>query len=480
MVSPRIALRYRDAVPGIDTIAAHQEVIEQYGSVLWGWWKKGFEPSHNALLEELRIARNFQIFIIDRTNETQFLAIATEVLAGEKKIDDDFLIPAYYRAAENDVFSWFKLTSITSVPYISDLASKFKDGTLVDMSIDAPTELSRYGKTINARDKSCILHLSDLHFGKDYRFLPSGATADIGDDKKSLTECLISDLERRGYSDCIGALILTGDITTQSDWRHDLRKEIIQEFTHLTERLKIPLDNIIILPGNHDVERYPKGSIESPAAITVKNQISYDHESKFRGFLNDLSGTDYGAPLNDIHLIELAERDVLICTLNSCSIAATQWTEYGYVGQSGWDVIEKLKDMGKENKAIKILALHHHLLPIMNVAVPESKGVSLTLDAANILELAQEAGVQLALHGHQHKAKITKYETITGNNEGKPTALHILSNGSASVKQERLLDSDRNAYCVISPQCSGVTVTMAELKSDGTKGQTIFDGELPS
>ena len=41
-----IILRFRDLVTKEnDTIKQHQEIIQQHGSVWWGWWKKGTEKT---------------------------------------------------------------------------------------------------------------------------------------------------------------------------------------------------------------------------------------------------------------------------------------------------------------------------------------------------------------------------------------------------------------------------------------------------
>ena len=62
-----------------------------------------------------------------------------------------------------------------------------------------------------------------------------------------------------------------------------------------------------------------------------------------------------------------------------------------------------------ERPTFRFIALHHHLLPVGEVEAPASDGVTLALDASVILAEAQAAGVHVALHGHQHKAKLASY-----------------------------------------------------------------------
>jgi hypothetical protein len=61
-----------------------------------------------------------------------------------------------------------------------------------------------------------------------------------------------------------------------------------------------------------------------------------------------------------------------------------------------------------------LLVLHHHLLPVYEREfVGDGTGISLTLDAAKIMRRAQEVGVCIVLHGHEHFAKMINFASFS-------------------------------------------------------------------
>jgi hypothetical protein len=52
---------------------------------------------------------------------------------------------------------------------------------------------------------------------------------------------------------------------------------------------------------------------------------------------------------------------------------------------------------------LKFAVLHHHILPISKVSIPESKRpLSMCLDAGELIEEFQAHKIRFALHGHEH------------------------------------------------------------------------------
>ena len=177
--------------------------------------------------------------------------------------------------------------------------------------------------------------------------------------------------------------------------------------------------------------------------------------------------------------MNLRTADLLICVLNSCTILATEWTEYGFVGNSGLDAIGKLREELIQRPTFKLIALHHHLLPVIGVEAPNNKGVTLTLDASDLLDAAQRAGVHIALHGHQHMPRLARYQTIPLLGGGSSTQpLNVVSNGSTGVVRPRLPGSERNTYCVFRFDENDVHLWMREIRPDGKEGANLFEGHL--
>src|SRR3984957_20177103 len=74
----------------------------------------------------------------------------------------------------------------------------------------------------------------------------------------TLTECVIADLERIGLTNDIAALIVTGDFVSRGDWKDRVRQAALKEFDALRDALSLTQQQIIAVPGNHDIVRYPE------------------------------------------------------------------------------------------------------------------------------------------------------------------------------------------------------------------------------
>lgn len=479
MDTPRIVLRFRDVAPGIDTIEAHREVISTQGSVWWGWWRKEFEPDPARLFEDLNRTAPGRVTILDKSTRRAFLA---EYLQAARKLgdSDDTRIPRYYAGERNSVSGWLLLRTIIEQPYDNTLAERIGESTL--LNLDAATAIPVPSPAAFAYDavsqKTCVLHLSDLHFGGDYAFLPPKSRSAIGESRRSLTHCLLEDLTRIGLQNHIGLVIITGDFTTRGDWSDPTRTQIFEELKELRSRLGLENQHLVAIPGNHDVIRYPANPGVDVSTFVVAQQSTYQHERDFRLFQEELTGRRWQEPLNRCAAYSLGDTDVQLCALNSCTISATQWTEYGYVGV-GSEALARMRALPIVKPTLRMMALHHHLLPVNRVEAPESKGVSLTLDAVDLLDAASEAGVQVALHGHQHLARVCVYERLPMMGGSSSVPLTIVAGGSAGANHSRLPGSERNTYSVLQISPQRVALRMRELRFDGKPGAELFNRDLP-
>ena len=476
MAPPSVALRFRDTTPGIDTIAQHRDLLEEHGSVWWGWWKKDFEENHSNFFATA--GDEIDLFILDRSTERMFIASARESRVGTNTPLELELIPFYYRSSTKEVHGWFRLTSIEPVDYNNEIASRFGDSTVV--ILDAKFKATHRKSRAKGMQKlqSSILVLSDLHFGPDYDYLRQGELPALGSQKKTMSYCLVDDLKRIGLSEDVGAVMITGDFTSNGRWEDQDIQEISQELNALAADLKVPIASFLALPGNHDVVRYPEDWDGDLSKLALDNQISFKHERDFRIFLNSLQNRDVRQPLDYVERIQLKEVDVLIGMLNSCRILATTWTEYGYVGPSGIEIIRRLGQEPIIRPTFKIVGVHHHLLPVNEVEAPKKNGVTLSLDASKILETAQKSGVHIAVHGHQHMPHLSRYQTLSLTGAEQSSGLTVVSNGSAGVSSIRRPGGERNTYCIFSFSARGVRLQMRELRSDAKPGAQLYNAEL--
>jgi predicted phosphodiesterase len=477
MVSPTIALRFRDAIPGVDTIGEHRALLAREGAVWWGWWKKDFEDGHADYFKTWKAGQQTDLLIADRSTKRMFYATSIRCSVGSRDIVDPQRVPEYYREHLGDVFGWFLLRSIDEVEFLEDISDKLGEKTMIRLDSSIEVKPSAAVSAENPHG-SCLLYLSDLHFGPDYDFIAQGITPSIGDQRKTLTESLLTDLKRLKLSDEIGAILVTGDFTTGGDWSDETRAKILKEFETLRNDLGLDKSMILAVPGNHDIVRYPPGSAVSAAKIATGAQTTYKHEHEFRTFVDELVGRDWKNPLNYVRRLRFANADLLICILNSCAIVATEWTEYGFVGTGGVDTLKKLSDERIVRPTFKLMALHHHLLPVAGIEAPNSKGVTLSLDASELLDQAQLVGVQIAVHGHQHMSRLVRYQTIPLQGATSTEPLYIVSNGSAGVNGRRRPGSERNSYCILKFEQNILRLWIRELRPDGKEGATLFDGLL--
>jgi 3',5'-cyclic AMP phosphodiesterase CpdA len=478
MASPAVVLRFRDATRGVDTIGEHQAILAREGAVWWGWWKKDFEDGHIDYFKSWTTGKPVDLLIADRSTKRMFYATCIRCSIGSRDIVDPPRIPEYYREHIDEIFGWFLLRSIEEAQFSEDISDKLGQRTMMRIDSALSGEMPAAAR-IDPANGSCFLHLSDLHFGEDYDLASDGSAHSIGDQRKTLTESLLLDLKRIKLAVEIGAVVVTGDFTTGGDWTDKTRRHILHEFDKLRASLGLNKDMILALPGNHDIIRYPPGSAISAAEIATGAQTTYKHEHDFRIlFVDELVGRNWKEALNYVRRLRFADVDVLICILNSCAIVATEWTEYGFVGTGGLDALKKLSQEDIVRPTFKFMALHHHLLPVTGIEAPKSKGVSLSLDATELLDAAQSAGVHIALHGHQHMSRLVRYQTIPllGGTRNEP--LYIVSNGSAGVVGRRRPGSERNSYCIFKFEKDHLHLQMRELRPDGKEGASLFDGRL--
>jgi hypothetical protein len=74
MVAPAIALRFRDTVPGVDTIQEHRRLIGRFHRVAWGWWKKAFEDIDlQAIGYSIARSGGVEIMLIDTSTRRSFV-----------------------------------------------------------------------------------------------------------------------------------------------------------------------------------------------------------------------------------------------------------------------------------------------------------------------------------------------------------------------------------------------------------------------
>lgn len=465
-----LILRFSDF--GHPTIALHDEVLEQHGEVWWGWWRKSHEPQRLDVLKAVK-GRLPQTFgLIDRRAEKFYRARCLEMrIASEDEripTPDHGLTPDYYN--DRPKAAWFRFSEIKEISeeewngLFKDFGEPETDVSLLWIDEDEAKpagpefEVPVYEATMSA---ASILHISDLHYGDDHGFPQTG-----GAEHPTMRE-IIRDAVREGGKQ-VGLLVISGDMTTQSDL-HILSTIAREEIEGLAEDLGLPMDNVVVVPGNHDIK------------LLEADPESFAHELGYRIFLDELFGKDSREP-EAVFAFEAPDGHRLnVATLNSVRPSKEKETkEYGYVGVRSKHVLQKLADLhGGDNSAklaskgvLNMVVLHHHLFSgSLQTAPPEKRPVSVTLDAGRIVVQAQKAAVHVALHGHEHiplLGAVARHPLDTAVSwDGYRRPLHVIGAGSAGAKSSRLSKPMRdNTFGVYTPTNNGLEVTMDRFNQD--------------
>ena len=225
MGPPRLALRFSNPRPDINTVAEHDALYRTHKQVLWGWWGKEFEnlDEVRSVAERLKNDCPQDIYIIDTTDKASprfHVARVADIILAADTVNRD-LVPHYYHDYIREIPIWFMLES-PLLPSPADPRVLAVIGTPTFYPLDYKEDGSlRHGvapkeyRRGNALAGDIILHLSDVHLGEDHNFLHVHEQMPVGPRKLTLSECIRRDLEREGVLGRIGMVIVSGDFVTR-------------------------------------------------------------------------------------------------------------------------------------------------------------------------------------------------------------------------------------------------------------------------
>jgi predicted MPP superfamily phosphohydrolase len=483
-----VLFRFRNLMA--ETLFEHKKVIEKSGYCWWGWWKRPTEDARSDIWTYLKQATSERkvvtVGLFDSGTGTVHRARIASVLP---PTDDAALaspaleknertkVPAYYRKSP---FSraWLKIVAIEDLetdffmkhayrdpPPLPGIASvvleQLKGKLVVDAAelramdttiwtvqpqtggsserfIAASSRmLSSVSKDPIRLNGTWILHLSDLHF--DER-LPKDGGQHIWarPNNESLSNMIAPILEGK-YRENIGLIVITGDITTRT------RKAEFDEASRAIQALfghfDIGPNNLVICPGNHDIEFTAPGKKTFDPKSEVAPRPSPGSD-KFRAFYNELLGH---APNEDLSMgrrfVMPNGRLVEVMSLNSSRLEQGDNYLQG-MGSVGPNVlIAAANELGwlpsVATPALRILALHHHVKQVSDVVEPDeySKGFGLAIDAPEVMRLGAERGVRLVLHGHRHQSFFAREEVSRGNTFDAIAPVAIAGSGSVGSSE---------------------------------------------
>ena len=490
-----VALRFRDF--GTDTVAEHNAVVGERGAVWWGWWNKPQERVPGRVLEafheRIQASGPIEVLLVDSGQERVFKArlagMAVAAVGQSKAVPDDAtLVPAYYRDREWKV--WFRFEGpiepcdvdyvrefsyqeVEPQEFVEDVNSDAYDQKRVhdlremldrrhrtmyflrrrregdreiEVALVAPDHPVQFSAVAVAADSAYVMVLSDLHFSDEHAFDTAGRFG-----RFQLADVLDEQV-RQHHGGPPAAVLLNGDLTWHgTPEQFEMARSLVSQ---LSSTWGLHWAQMLAIPGNHDITWIPAEDGAADAEGQAGQPSGTEAEASYRDFVNAALRFPAGSQLSMGRRF-LLRNDVLvdIVAVNSCRLEREEYRGYGYVGRD--QLREAFAEMGwREDQPptprLRVLALHHHVLPVLPVERLGARSYSLTLDAGELLLMALRHGVDLVVHGHQHQPIATMFARQVHNLPALvQRTLPVHGVGSVGVKREHLGAIGRNSYSLV-------------------------------
>lgn len=192
-------------------------------------------------------------------------------------------------------------------------------------------------------------------------------------------------------------LIITGDLTNEG---HIHEYEIAQDYIE-----KIKIEKKLIVPGNHDARN---------GGYKIFEEI---YKTRFPYFEND---------------------KIIILGLDSTEPDIDD----GHIGRGNY---KRITDKISENKKLKIIALHHHIIPIPGTG----RERNILVDSGEVLKLFTELKTDFVLSGHKHLPWVWKLEKTYFITAGTATSRRLKGRSYPScnimeIDNEKILITEIN------------------------------------
>jgi 3',5'-cyclic AMP phosphodiesterase CpdA len=288
-----------------------------------------------------------------------------------------------------------------------------------------------------------IIHLSDVHFGKDHRFDPPPTPG--GDRPKrvgypTLLEKLQEDLPPESFG-CPTIVCITGDFcTTAAKSEFDDAEALVAGIASTTIfGGPCGLDHIFLVPGNHDV---------------VFGGSDYGTRwQPWTEFTNRMFGTSVRRE-NPWDLVQLHDRiddlGVVILCLNSAIYVEKDKPDQnrGRLDERQLSYIENsLKGISVKRlrSAIRVAMVHHH--PVLIPALAEAaRGYDAVHNSGQLLAILRRYGFHTILHGHKHNPFTFTDDTQSAFDSSAHPPLLIVAGGSVGSTELPDAVARRNCY----------------------------------
>ena len=229
------------------------------------------------------------------------------------------------------------------------------------------------------KNTSRILHLSDLHFT----------------DEKAMTShyfYLKLDLTKNFHISKIDYLVISGDVCNIPD--KDLYKIALSFVQMLSKDFAIPVENLILVPGNHDCDRNTSKKAYDKREQNIVDKDVYDsrYSSYSKYFYEQIKKKPYPMkPIDQFEDFVFASDGLCFLGLNSC------WQiDHKNPMRSSIciEAIQKSASVWLDTEDYVKIAVWHH--PLSGWA---------SIQDTTFMDTLATAGFKACFHGHIHEAK---------------------------------------------------------------------------
>ena len=272
-----------------------------------------------------------------------------------------------------------------------------------------------------------IIHLSDMHI-----------SSNEDPNQTRLREELIKSV--KSYGKGTDAIVFTGDLVDRYDITAFKKGKDFLE--NLMKELELPMDKLVVVPGNHDMKR--DATVERILGdCKFKNDKECEERweylksrmDEFCNFIQKLHGTGnqdnfYGY---GIKTLEIRGKRIVFNMLNS-AWANQGKQDYGNLVIGRWQLEHNCKNINeiRAKKDFVITMMHHPLIWLKNEEKEMLQDYMLSEDKFNS---------NVLLHGHIHKAEMSAEE----NPRGK--ILSLVSGIGYPKSEERVAGQPKVSEC---------------------------------
>ncbi len=312
------------------------------------------------------------------------------------------------------------------------------------------------GERIRPGKKIVLIHLSDIHFGKKldgtemHRFRASKSPLS---DQRTLAEHIVSECGEEKKDDIGIFIIISGDIAFQA-----IQEEYEQArlfIKSLITELGIEPEQIVIVPGNHDVNwklsDHQTTQRFDEFLIFAKNVF----ESKFET-LYPFIKWDFGllsprpTPEQILSIHEAPEHGIVFVGFNTC-VMEDHELHFGAIGKEQVKLAESALT-NIDPSWIRVAVMHHHVLPLESRLSLDANGAemdgTIVRDYGLVERELHALGFDMVLHGHKHEPGIRISQLVHAFSTHPRKSLIVCGAGSTGVEKVELPDDWGNHFAI--------------------------------